>query len=206
MQLPALRGIGEDGVGRDPAQEYLYQLGGKGAFGVEGAVGQVVAVTPLDQQLQRHLVAVYLEPAHRLRDELVKGPPPQPEHLLLLEAVLPCPVRQPALLHHHAHVVRRVGVVGLMDPGHFSPIDPHRHVPLLLRHHRQCPFVRHHVKLHLVPQGFIDGSNHIQIDPLAVPVTEAGPVVAIDVYGVCPHERGDQQATEQKKTNHDYPQ
>ena len=51
-----LGGISPAVISFDQLQEYLYQLGGKGAFGVEGAVGQVVTVTPLEQQLQRHRI------------------------------------------------------------------------------------------------------------------------------------------------------
>ncbi|MNR05458.1 hypothetical protein D3C85_1214910 [compost metagenome] len=150
-------------------------------------------------------MAVYLVPAHRQRNELVEGPAPQPEHLLLLQAVLAGPVWQPVLLHHHAHVVRRVGVIGLMGALHLSPIDPHRHVPRLLRHHRQRPLVRHQVRAHHIALGLIDGAHYVQIDTFAILLAEAGPVIAIDIQGIGPHGPDEQQAAEQKKTNHGFP-
>ena len=202
MQLPALLVIGEDGVGRDPAQEDLSQLGREGALGVEGAIGQVVTVTPLEQQLQCRGVVVYLVPAHGHRDVLVEGPAPQPEHLLLLQAGLPGPLRQPALLHHHSYVVGRVGVIRLMNACHLPPIDPHRHVAPLLRHHRQRPLVGHQVRLYHIPFGFIDGANKVQIDPFAIPLAEAGPVITINVQGVGPNRQDEQQAAQQERTNH----
>ncbi|MNH15344.1 hypothetical protein D3C79_749560 [compost metagenome] len=201
--MSALLRIGEDGVGRDPAQEHLCQFGREGVLGVEGAVGQVVAVSPLDQQLQRHLMAVYLVPAHRHRDVLVEGPASQPEHVLLFQAVLAGPVRQPAILHHHAHIVGRVWVIRLMHSRHLPLITSHRHVAPLLGHHRQRPLVGHQMRVNGIALRLIDGAHYVQIDAMTIGLAETGPVIAIDMYQVGPKGPGEQQTAQQeKRSNH----
>ena len=46
------------------------------------------------------------------------------------------------------------------------------------------------------------GANKVQIDPFAIPLAEAGPVITINVQGVGPNRQDEQQAAQQERTNH----
>ena len=193
LQAEPLLGIGKDGIGRDPAQEDALHVGRNGIRRVEHPGGQVVAIALLGQQLQRHVVAVDLVPAHGDRYVLVKGPAPQPHHPLPAQTVLPLPLGPPLLEHQHRQIIGRGGMAGLQHATHLIPIDPHRHVAPFLGNHRQGPLVGHDARDDLVAVGLIDGPHYVQIDAPAIRLAEARPVVAIDIEGIGPTRPANQQ-------------
>ena len=193
LQGVPLLGVGKDGVGRDPAQEGTMHVGRNGVLRVEHPGSQIVTVALLGQQLQRHVVAVYLVPAHGDRDVLVKGPAPQPHHPLPLEARLAQPLGLPLLEHQHRQVIGRGGITGLQHATHLIPVDSHRHVAPLLGDHRQRPLVGHDAGDDLVAIGLVDGAHYVQIDATPIPLAKTRPVIAIDIEGIGPTGPAEQQ-------------
>ena len=155
-----------------------------------------------DQQLQRHLMAVYLVPAHGHRDEFVEGSSPAARAPPAPSGWPPRPQRQPALLHHHGHISR---------PSPDSPADGRRPPPpdrppspcrpfctttcqrLFIGHQGEA--APHSLRAH---RWRAPGPGRSRCHPSA-----AGPIIAVDVQ-VSARRPDDQKGAQQEQTNHGF--